>query len=320
MSAATSIFVRSFYAASADVLSRAGETSRGAALRGLAAAVIAGAAVGPAMAQYSDNYEPGAQSPATTQSNGRPSLLGSNSPGVTDGVKQIGEGIGTIFSGVGRFLSRNANSDARNTPARDPNDPEGYSTSPQPVNPQAANSQIALPQLAPAPSQATHTDPTRIGPAQQEAYDKLAVNAAAHRLVAEASYLNFSNAKENYALNPRNEMYSKLVITARKALDRDIASLNIAVNEFSYATNVLAQKYKNTNFSGYRALQSSISAPIEVRATEVAAGKPIAKPAEELALQIMNGAVPRATAVTPGGNSMPADAGSDARRFAYRSR
>lgn len=299
MSAPTSVFFRSFYSAAAAVASRAQEASRAAALRGLAAAVIAGAAVAPAMAQNGDSSESYASSAHQPTESG----ISTNGDGTPAVVKQIGSEIGSLFSGVGRFLN-NASTSASAGAASAP----GHSA----YNPAEST--------APTQGRVKQPDPSRIGPTQQEAYDKLAVSAAAHRLVAEASYENFANAREAFALSPKNTALAKEIITARKHMDRELAALNVAVSEFSYATNILAQRYRGSNFNGYKALQASISAPIEVRATEVNASKAIYKPAEALAIQIMAGEVPRATEVTPGGNSKPADSEPQSRRLAYRAK
>lgn len=294
MSAATSVFMRAFYAAAAGAVSRAGDASRGVALRGLAAAVIAGSAVAPAMAESYESQNPGGAAVSVDQG-GAPSALLPTAGGVVDGVVQIGQGVGTVFSGFGRYLA-------------------GATGAVASIG--ASSAVVATPGVVVSAGQAG-----RLGPEQQAAFDQLAVNGAAHRLVAEAAYESFANAREAFALSPKNQTLARTVIGARKSMEREVAALNVAIAEFGNATKVLAQRYTTTNFSPYKALHASISSPIEMRSGEVAPNKPIYAAAEKLAIQIVAGEAPRATVMVPGGNAAAAVVGEgvETRRLAYRS-
>ena len=295
MSAATSAFFRAVSGAAAGLVSKAGDK---ASMRGFAFALLAAAAVAPvndAMAQqFGTNSEAAmVHSAAPQQASAPVSAVGSNEPGVVNGVKQIGTGLGSIVTGVGRFISGASGNVA------------------------ATIGNIG----APASVGANPVAMGQLSPAQQEAYDKLAVGAAAQRLVAEAAFDSFASKSEAAVLSPRNASVAREVLSARNSLNREVAALNIAVAEFGNATNVLSRRYKETNFNAYKALQASISSPIELRAGEVTQDKPIYPQAEELAVQIMAGEVPRATSVSAGRNAVPgvAAVGGNANRLAYRS-
>lgn len=144
------------------------------------------------------------------------------------------------------------------------------------------------------------TDQPRMSQESIRSYDNLAVTAAAYRLLAQASYSEFLSVKEQFVLNPRNADVSRRFLEAKKSLEGDIAGLNIALADFSNATQTLRQRYPGNDFGGYQALSMSISAPAQVRAREVEPDRPIHPFAEAMAMQIRSGEVPRVTAAAPG--------------------
>ncbi len=150
------------------------------------------------------------------------------------------------------------------------------------------------------PSDVGRTDKARMSSDTIRSYDQLAVNAAAYRLLVQSSYGDYVGAKERLALAPRDLGASRQMLAAKRALEGDIAGLNVAIADFGNATNVLRQRYQGSNFGGYQALQVSIGAPASVQAREVEPDRPIYPAALALAEQIRSGQVDRVTAAAPG--------------------
>ena len=150
------------------------------------------------------------------------------------------------------------------------------------------------------PTDVGRTDKARMSADTLRSYDQLAVNAAAYRLLVQSSYIEYTSAKERLALAPRDVGASRQFLSAKKALETDIAGLNVAIADFGNATNVLRQRYQGNNFGAYQALQVSIGAPAVVRSREVEADRPIYPAALALAEQIRAGELERVTAAAPG--------------------
>lgn len=300
MSIATSIFLKALYGVAADAAIRAAQNAKAPVLRGLATAMLAGAAVGPVMAEsYDQNLAPG-QETATAAPGATGGALLNEGPTVLGGVKQIGKGVGDVFSGFGRFIANGATG--------------ASGAKPFSADPVVAQPGMVVSVQAPLP----HAVPGQLGAPQREAYEKLALTAAAHRLVTEAAFDTFAGAREQNALLPRNIGLARQLITARQNLDREVAALNVAVIEFDNATKVLSKRYPQTNFNQYKALAASLGAPVEMRSNAVASNQPIYAAAEALAIQIMAGEVPRATAMTAGTNATNAmRPEASMRRLAY---
>src|SRR3989344_4883455 len=213
------------------------------------------------------------------------------------GPSQVGKWVGGLLGGiggakVGESLSANSASQARvgvvGMPADDGGEVNGL---------QGAR---GLERSSIFPSDVGRTDKARMGTETLRSYDQLAVNAAAYRLLVQSSFVEFSGAKERLALSPRDLDASRQFLASKKALEGDIAGLNIAIADLGNATNVLRQRYPGNNFGGYQALSVSISAPAAVRAREVEPDRAIFPMAELLAQQIRNGEVERVTVAAPG--------------------
>ena len=124
-------------------------------------------------------------------------------------------------------------------------------------------------------------------------YDELAITAAAYRLLVQVSASNFQTAKEMLALSPRDLDASKSLLAAQKEVSRNVAGLNVALTDFSNATDTLSKRYTGTDFRSYRALFASISAPSGAIAAEVSEKKPIYEAALARAQKIHDGDVSR---------------------------
>lgn len=132
------------------------------------------------------------------------------------------------------------------------------------------------------------------------AYDDLAIQAAAYRLLTQSSYGEYLAAREDLALHPREIEASQRMIAAKRALDNDIAGLNVSLASYSRATQILRRNYPGNDFGASQALAASLSAPAQMRAQAVEPDRPIYPFAEAMAMQIRNGEVPRVTVAAPG--------------------
>lgn len=144
------------------------------------------------------------------------------------------------------------------------------------------------------------TDQPRMSHETIRSYDSLAVTASAYRLLTQSSYAEYAALKEHLLLNPRSVEAAQRFQGAKRVLENDIAGLNIAMADFSNATNALRRRYPGNEFGSYQALAMSLAAPAQVRAREVEPDRPIHPFAEAMAMRIRSGEVQHVTAAAPG--------------------
>ena len=173
-------------------------------------------------------------------------------------------------------------------------------SSEQEIEPRGLEGAIGLERSLLFPMTIGRTDLPRMGQESVRAYDDLAIQAAAYRLLTQSSYASYEAAREDLALHPRDIEASRQMIAVKHMLDSDISGLNIAIASYTRATQILRRNYPGNDFGAQQSLAVSLAAPAQFRARAVEPDRPIYPFAEAMAIRIRNGEVPHVTMVAPG--------------------